>query len=222
MDWLPADVKAKYLAAERQIEALTVMAPASPIDWVRHRLNKAGYSVEEISGVSRAMRVNYSDKIPTLQMETGGKRERKKSLRDFNRRKVDALILTNAGSVGISAHCDKRWSDPKNPNRRHMIVWQAAQDINVFKQILGRVHRTGQLVPPRYSIMALDLPSERRPIARLQKKFKSLNASTSSNTKGNMDVEGVDLLNRYGDEVVGGYLAERHDMAAWLGITLGD
>ena len=222
MDWLPADVKAKYLAAERQIEALTVMAPASPIDWVRHRLNKAGYSVEEISGVSRAMRVNYSDKIPTLQMETGGKRERKKSLRDFNRRKVDALILTNAGSVGISAHCDKRWSDPKNPNRRHMIVWQAAQDINVFKQILGRVHRTGQLVPPRYSIMAMDLPSERRPIARLQKKFKSLNASTSSNTKGNMDVEGVDLLNRYGDEVVGGFLAERPDMAAWLGIPLGN
>lgn len=222
LDIVPLEVKALYMAAERQIEALNITAPASPIDWVRHRLNKAGYSVEEISGVSRAMRVNYSDKIPTLAMETGGKRERKKSLRDFNRRKVDALILTNAGSVGISAHCDKRWSDPKNPNRRHMIVWQAAQDINVFKQILGRVHRTGQLVPPRYSIMALDLPSERRPIARLQKKFKSLNASTSSNTKGNMDVEGVDLLNRYGDQIVGNFLMERPDMASWLGIPLGD
>lgn len=222
LDIVPLEVKALYMAAERKIEQLNISAPASPIDWVRYRINKAGYSVEEISGVSRGLRINYADKVPTLSMETSGKRERKKTLRDFNRRKIDVLLLTNAGSVGISAHCDRRWSDPNNPNRRHMIVWQAAQDVNVFKQILGRVHRTGQLVPPRYSIMALDLPSERRPIARLQKKFKSLNASTSSNTKGNMDVEGVDLLNRYGDQVVAGFLAERPDMAAWLGVALDD
>ena len=220
LEWLPAEAVQLYEDALAMISELDVNAPASPIDWIKFRLRKEGYSVEEITGQTRSIRVDYGAIVPVVDVARDGKKDHERFRRDFNAGKLDVVIANVAGATGISLHCDKRWTDPNNIRRRHMVVAQAPQDINIFKQMLGRVHRTGQLVPPKYSILSLDLPSEFRPIAMLQKKFKSLNASTSSNTKGNMDVHGVDLLNRYGDEVVEAKLRENPEMASWLGIDL--
>ena len=222
LSWLPEHVLQAIEQARDAIDAVNVDIPVSPIDYIRNRMKEAGYSIEEITGESRSLRVDYSTKVPTL-IRVSGKEDHEAFRRDFNANKLDAIIFNVAGATGISLHTDKRWVVPGQPvRRRHMIVAQAMLDINKFKQALGRVHRTNQVIPPRYSILALDLPSELRPVSMLQKKFKSLNASTSSNIKGNMDVEGEDILNRYGDEIVAGYLFENPDVAEMLGINIAD
>ena len=61
-----------------------------------------------------------------------------------------------------------------------MIVAQAERDINVFMQMLGRVHRTGQVALPAYTLLMGDLPAEKRPGAILCRKMASLNANTTA------------------------------------------
>ena len=77
--------------------------------------------------------------------------------RMFNNGELDAIILNVAGSTGISLHASEKFKDQR---KRHMIVAQPAQDINIFMQMLGRIHRTGQVILPKYTILSLDLPTE--------------------------------------------------------------
>jgi hypothetical protein len=57
-----------------------------------------------------------------------------------------------------------------------MIILQAAKNIDTFMQMLGRVHRTGQVIPPKYTLLMSNAPAENRPGAVLVKKMASLNA----------------------------------------------
>jgi hypothetical protein len=87
------------------------------------------------------------------------------------------MILNQAGSTGLSLHASERVSD-RRP--RHMIVAQPERNIDTHMQLLGRVHRTGQVVLPRYTQLVADIPSEKRPAAVLAKKMASLNANTTA------------------------------------------
>jgi len=221
MSDLPRDLREAYEDLYDSIDEMDNNLSASPIDWIRKRIEDAGFRTAEIT--ARGNSIDYSGLIPTVGGVPQTKIGRVQVAKDFNSGKVHAVIVNVAGATGISLHSDRRWTDTANPRRRHMIVAQPALDINMFKQLLGRVHRTGQIVPPRYSILSLDLPSEIRPIANLQKKVKSLNSSTSAATKGNMDVQGgIDLVNQYGDQVVQAYLNEHPSLASHLGIKLGE
>ena len=99
-----------------------------------------------------------------------------------------------------------------------MIIAQAAQDINVFMQMLGRVHRTGQVTLPAFQLLETDLPAEKRPTAILNGKMKSLNANTSSNTESATSIESQDMLNKYGDQVINAYLNDHPVLATTLGV----
>ena len=48
--------------------------------------------------------------------------------------------------------------------------------------------------------------------------MKSLNANTSSNTDSATSVKTVDMLNKYGDQIVANYLTDNPDLAGRLGI----
>ena len=85
-------------------------------------------------------------------------------------------------------------------------------------QMLGRIHRTGQVTLPSYEILSVDLPAEKRPTSILSNKMKSLNANTSSNTESATSIKSSDLLNKYGDQVVGAYLADNDELSQALGI----
>ena len=87
--------------------------------------------------------LEQTDKVRTTQM--------------FNSGRTDALVLNVAGSTGISLHASEKFEDQR---QRHMIIGQAAGDINIFMQMLGRIHRTGQVVLPKYTILSVDLPTE--------------------------------------------------------------
>lgn len=221
VDQMPSSLRNAYNEAYDLIDSMDDTLPASPIDWIRKRIEDAGFNTAEIT--ARSNSIDYSGLIPKIGTVPQSKKARYQTVQDFNSGKIHAMVMNVAGATGLSAHADKRWTDANNPRRRHMIVAQPALDINMFKQLLGRVHRTGQIIPPRYSILALSLPSEIRPIASLQKKVKSLNSSTSASTRSNMDVQGdLDMLNQYGDMVVQSYLNENPMLAKTLGLSVDD
>ena len=225
LEELHGETREKYDQALAVIDGLRLSIPVSPIDWMRNELEKAGYSVAEITG--RTLIVDYSDpKNPKLG-ERSKKEQNDKVLtgRRFNggihenpiakANQLDALILNVAGSTGISLHASEKFTDQR---QRHMIVVQPAQNINIFMQMLGRIHRTGQVVLPKYTLMSVDLPTEKRPTALLAKKMKSLNANTSSNTESATSVKAYDMLNKYGDEIVDQYLEDNPQLIDLLDV----
>jgi len=205
-----------YVEAQKVIDALKLDIPVSPLDWMRNEIAKAGYSVAEITG--RNLSVDYSDaKNPVLSsIDPTEQKDKVATTRKFNDGRLDAIILNVAGSTGISLHSSERFADQR---QRHMIVAQPAQDINIFMQMLGRIHRTGQVNLPKYTILNVDLPAEKRPTALLSKKMKSLNANTSSNTESATSVKSADMLNKYGDQIIGQFLADNMDLSRSLGIA---
>jgi strawberry notch-like protein/NTP hydrolase family protein len=205
-----------YKDAQKTIDKLKIDLPVSPIDWIRQRIEAEGYSVAEITG--RDLSVDYSDqKAPTVsRVPTQEQNDKVETTRRFNDGRLDSLIINVAGSTGISLHASEKFADQKP---RHMIVAQAAQDINIFMQMLGRIHRTGQVKLPGYTILNADLPAEKRPSALLSKKMKSLNANTSSNTESATSVKAADMLNQYGDQIVGNYLADNPQLTAMLHVS---
>lgn len=204
-----------YQDAADVIDGLKLSIPVSPIDWMRAEIVRAGFSVAEITG--RNLSVDYSDpKKPVLAaIEQEEQKDKVNTTRLFNSGKLDALILNVAGSTGISLHASEKFEDQR---QRHMIVAQAAGDINIFMQMIGRVHRTGQVRLPKYSILSVDLPTEKRPTAVLSVKMKSLNANTSSNTESATSVKTADILNKYGDQIVHQYLNDNYELARALGV----
>jgi hypothetical protein len=206
--------RAAYNRAQEIIDYLDLSTPVSPIDWMRKRLTDAGYKVAEITG--RDLSVDYSDPAkPKLgQVDLLEQNDKVRTTRLFNAGQLDAIILNVSGSTGISLHASEKFSDQR---KRKMIVAQPAQDINIFMQMLGRIHRTGQVALPEYDILATDLPAERRPAALLSRKMKSLNANTSSNTDSATSVEAIDMLNKYGDRIIAAYLDDNPKLKVELG-----
>ena len=204
-----------YDQAQKVIDRLAIDIPVSPIDWMRAEIARAGFSVAEITG--RDLSVDYSNpRKPVLSaIDLTEQRDKVASTRRFNGGELDALILNVAGSTGISLHASEKFSDQR---QRHMIVAQAAGDINIFMQMLGRVHRTGQVRLPKYTILSVDLPTEKRPTAVLSRKMKSLNANTSSNTESATSVKTADILNKYGDQIVNQYLVDNLALANQLDV----
>lgn len=205
-----------YRDADRLLDALAVTIPVSPIDWMRHRIASAGHVIAEITG--RSWRINYSGPVPVLsQIPSEERTDRVKTGILFNNGGIDALILNQAGSTGISLHAHEKFKDRRV---RHMIIAQPAGDVSVFMQTLGRSNRTGQVNLPRYTMLSVALPAEIRPSVNLTRKLKSLNANTSSNTRSAMSVEAPDLMNKYGDKIVGEWLHENPHIAELMGLSM--
>lgn len=215
---LPPAERAMYDAALKSVrDGAFQNLPISPVDWIRHRLEQAGMSVREVTG--RQTMIDYSDgkkyvKRPSGEMKATGKRA---SIAAFNSGKLDALILNRSGSTGVSMHAAKNFKDKR---RRHMILAQAEGNIDTHLQMLGRVHRTGQVITPTYTQLAADIPAEARPTAVLMKKMASLNANTTGARSSAFTVDAVDFMNEIGDKIVASYLYENSDVNAKLGHPL--
>ncbi|MGY8872240.1 MAG: strawberry notch C-terminal domain-containing protein, partial [Pseudomonadales bacterium] len=200
----------KYKKAQAAIDLLNVEGlPISPIDYVRNELEQEGISVSEITG--RDFRIDYSSGEPVLaKRDVKEVKDRRGTVDGFNGGSIDALVLNAAGSTGLSIHASEKFTDKKP---RHMLVMQAMADINILMQMLGRINRTGQVSLPGYTMMGVNIPAEKRPLARTSNKMKSLNANTSANTDSDTSIDAPDIMNKYGDRVVNGYLKENPDIA---------
>ena len=192
--------------------------PVSPIDAIRHELTKAGLSVAEVTG--RQTMIDYGESPPRLvarskrEMGPAGKRI---NISRFNSGKLDVLIINRSGATGVSMHASKTFKDQR---RRRMILAQAEPNIDVHLQMLGRVHRTGQVVPPAYSQIAAEIPAEARPTAVLMKKMASLNANTTGARGSVFMADAVDFINEVGDKVVAEIVFEDPELNERLGEPL--
>lgn len=188
-------------------------APMSPIDYMHSELRKAGYKTDEITG--RTITINYDGGAPTFKSRNSDIKQRRKAITGFNGGDVDVLILNQAGSTGLSLHASEKFQDQR---KRHMMIIQAESNIDTHMQMLGRVHRTGQVVVPSYSQMMADIPAEMRPAAVLLKKMASLNANTTASRKSAVTAEGtVDFMNDYGGQVAQEYLFDNPDVYQAIG-----
>ena len=173
-------------------------APISPIDYLRSEMAAAGMRVGEVTG--RTLTLDYKDGEPTIASRDPSAAGKKKTIGKFNSGEIDALILNRSGSTGYSMHASSTFKD-QSP--RHMLILQAEPNIDVYMQMLGRIHRTGQVKLPSYDIVISNIPVERRPAAILMKKLGSLNANTTANKKGATTIDSVvDFMNPYGDMLV--------------------
>jgi len=190
-------------------------APISPIDYMHSELRKAGYKTEEITG--RTMTLNYESGRPILTSRSANIKQRVNAVKAFNSGAADVIILNQAGSTGLSLHASSK-NPPAGQLKRHMIIVQAERNIDTHMQMLGRVHRTGQVIPPAYSQMMADIPAEMRPAAILLKKMASLNANTTASRKSAVTAEGaVDFMNEYGGQVAQEYLRDNPEVYEALG-----
>ncbi|MBW4466319.1 MAG: strawberry notch C-terminal domain-containing protein [Pegethrix bostrychoides GSE-TBD4-15B] len=190
--------------------------PVSPIDYITQRLERAGYSVREVTGRSAAL--DYAPDGSTFyRMRPDTERTsqaRISAVAQFNSGEADVIILNCSGSTGISLHASERFADQRP---RHMIVAQAERDINVFMQMLGRVHRTGQVALPSYTLLMSDLPAEKRPGAILCQKMAGLNANTTAARETGISIQNVvDFMNPYGEQVVTELLSDDLELDAKL------
>ena len=199
--------------------------PISPIDWIHYKLQAAGYTSSEITGRSHTIRYHGGSKKPTYQMRPtteGSIAGRRKTIIGFNNGTIDALVLNQSGSTGLSLHASEKFKDQR---RRRMIIAQAEKNIDTHMQMLGRVHRTGQVVAPAYDQMVADIPAENRPAAVLSKKMASLNANTTGARSSQFSAKDtLDFMNAYGDEVVAGLMTDLPDLHMKLGepLKMGD
>ena len=206
--------------------------PISPIDWIHYRLKKEGFTSGEITG--RGMVIDYKgpgkgvlrarsarEVSPSGRLQTIAKFNNETIDEAGKRKGISTIILNQAGSTGLSLHAK---SDYENRQKRVMFIAQPEANIDTHMQMLGRVHRTGQVVLPRYEQLIGNVPAEKRPAAVLQKKMASLNASTTASREGALTGKDVpDFINQYGDIVAKQWLEENTEIAPALGdLQLGE
>jgi hypothetical protein len=188
-------------------------APISPIDYMHQRLREAGYKTDEITG--RSVTVSYAGKAPVLASRNANIKQRLTAIRGFNSGAIDVIILNQSGATGLSLHASAKVKDQR---KRRMIIVQAEKNIDTHMQMLGRVHRTGQVITPDYTQAMADIPAEARPASVLLKKMASLNANTTASRKSAVTAEGVvDFMNNYGGQVAAEFLLDNPEIHMDLG-----
>ena len=204
-----------YNAIREKIMNLSADLPISPMDAIRMKIEDAGYSVAEITG--REMQLNRND-AGRYVVEPRKDRDKKAAMRDFNSGKLDVLMINKSGSTGISLHASSKFDDQR---QRVMVFAQFQSDINDEVQMRGRIDRSGQVTRGRYEYIMSTIPAEQRIQMMFKAKLKSLDANTTSSQKSKFnEIEIVDYLNKYGDEVVWEYMKEHPELEERLGDPL--
>lgn len=230
------DARENYFNIYQKIEASSGNLCLSPIDYIKQKIEAAGYSVAEVTG--RKLAVNLSFPFQNTSLNGLGERvsdfprtasfqgtiiKRKAenvndSFRKFNNNQVDVLMINQSGSTGASAHAiPTALVANEQVKQRVMIVLQAELDINTEVQKRGRINRTGQILKPIYDYLISSIPAEKRMMMMLQKKLKSLDANTTANQRNSESLmKSEDFLNKYGDQVVAKYLEDNPELAEQL------
>lgn len=205
---ISAEGQKKYRELARKIEQASSGLSISPIDVIKNKVQRAGFSIGELTG--REFELQYNDDGTVRKVKRADK-DKKKLMRDFNNGSLDMLILNQSASTGISLHASTRFSDQR---QRVMIFAQNQLDVNTEVQMRGRTDRTGQVHRSKYEYIVSPIPAEGRLMMMFKSKLKSLDANTTSSQKSKInEMQIVDFLNKYGDQVVVDYLKENPELA---------
>lgn len=204
---LSEEGKTIYNDLVKKIKQASSGITISPIDVIKKRIREAGYKVGEMTG--RDIELDIQDNGGAIVSKRTDK-NKKKLARDFNAGDIDVLIINQSGSTGISLHASEKFNDKR---QRVMLSAQTQLDVNTEIQLRGRIDRTGQLVRGAYRYIISPIPAEQRLIMMFKAKLKSLDANTTSSQKSKTnEIEVVDFLNKYGDEIVTEYLKENRNI----------
>ncbi|MDI6752786.1 MAG: strawberry notch C-terminal domain-containing protein [Thermodesulfobacteriota bacterium] len=201
---LPPRLQAMWRNLVTLLESTTTDVPALPIDYIAKALVKEGFKVGEITGREHVLDWEQEGNILRRRSEKE-KSDKNTPVNRFNSGEYDALIINSSGSSGISLHSGEKFKDQRP---RHMILTQMSNEINEAVQLLGRIHRTGQVNLPSYMIKISSLPGEKRPLAVLQKKLSSLFANISAKGESAYSLDVNDIINQYGDQVIAEMFAD--------------
>ena len=204
------------LITEYGKETLAMDLALSPIDYIKRRIEKAGYRIGEITKRKNELIQNEDgtwtkqsikhDKKDVIRRFNGGKA--KKPLPESER--LDAIIMNRSGATGNSLHASQRFGDQRP---RKMIILQPAKDSSEEVQIRGRIDRTGQVSRGEYFYIMSPIPAEKKIIMMLRQKLASLDANSVGSEKVESNkVEAEDMDNKYGDEVAKDFLAEHPEI----------
>jgi hypothetical protein len=216
-----------------KIRSSAIGISSSPIDVVIDVIKKAGYSVSEVTGRTRQLKL-LGDDLAEIQSKV--KEAPNDAFRKFNNNEVDVLLINQSGSTGASAHAVPTKKVPKEQvKQRVMIFLQSELNVNTEVQKRGRINRTGQILSPIYDYVISSVPAEKRLSMMLQKKLKSLSANTTSSQADAMsgakeklvlDPDNIDFLDKYGDKIIFEWLLEHPEVNLKiddpLGITKSD
>jgi hypothetical protein len=201
---MPSHLQTMWRNLTNLLESTTTDVPAMPIDYIAKALIKEGFKVGEITGRRHVLDWEQEGNILRRRSDKE-KSDKNTPVNRFNSGEYDALIINSAGSSGISLHSGEKFQDQRP---RHMILTQMSNEINEAVQLLGRIHRTGQVNLPSYMIKISSLPGEKRPLAILQKKLASLFANVSAKGESAYSLDVNDIINQYGDQVIAEMFAD--------------
>ena len=205
---MPENLQAMWHSLIAMIDNTVTDVPAMPIDTIAKALAKEGFKVGEITGRTHVL--DWTEEKNILRKRSDKEKYDKATpVNDFNSGALDALIINSSGSTGISLHSSTTFKDQRP---RHMILTQMSNEINEAVQLLGRIHRTGQVNKPSYMIKISSLPGEKRPLAILQKKLATLFANVSGKGESAYSLEVNDIINQYGDRVIAEMFADDPDL----------
>lgn len=212
---LPEAGQNKYYEIREKIENLSADLPISPMDAIKMKIQKAGYKVGEITGRKLEM---VQDENRKYIIHNRKDRDKKSAARDFNNGQLDVLMVNKSGCTGISLHASPKFEDQR---QRVMVFAQFQSDINDEVQMRGRIDRTGQKFRGKYEYIMSSIPAEQRLQMMFKAKLKSLDANTTSSQKSKFnEMEVVDYLNKYGDDVTWQYMLEHPELSEKLGDPL--
>lgn len=153
-------------------EKLARRLPGNPLDEL---LDAFGDRADEITG-----RRHREVVVAAPSSDDGRKRQRRvvrrtnREVRDaFQRGDLDVVIISEAGSSGISLH-----AEPEDSRQRLHLILEVPWSSESFLQQCGRTHRTNQSSAPEFVLLTTDLPGESRFVAAIQRKLLHLGALT--------------------------------------------
>lgn len=237
VDMIPAHVQSAFRRAQAAIQSYESALPASPLDYIRWQLEK-NYVWEEggkvrvgptppkgaakvrpfvTSEITGRKHIVVYDAEGNMTLGNRDDVSKRGMISGFQNGSIDAAILNISGTTGLSLHAH---ADIEDQRVRHMLIVQPLADINEYKQLSGRPNRNGQVELPVYTFPGTALPAEKRPLAVLQKKLRSLTSQTKSATDSAQDIDTSDFVNEYGDIVVSRWLRDHPEYVELLGIEM--
>ena len=203
-------LEAQMMRIKRMIDSMPDLS-LSVIDDVKDRVEKAGYTIGEITGRTLTFHEGRI-KRRTIPNATEVKN-------DFNDGVLDAIVINVSGATGIDLHASKTFQDQR---QRFMLELQPPADVVRKMQARGRPNRYDQVIEPIIRTYLSGLPVEMRLAAMDNAKLRKLSANTTSNRDTAQLTRDVpDLINPIGDLVCSRYAESRPELMRRLGFRIG-
>ena len=181
---------------ERGVDAAEVEElRVNVFDRVREAAEAMGMTFEDITGRRFEFRAGDDGAVRAFLRE---KPVTADAVSRYNKGQTDVLGLNSGSATGVSAQASL--AHGRDVRCREMIKLAFQREITDERQVEGRVHRAGQLIPPRYTIPVTGFAPDDRIANLFNRANRSLTSSTSATRENRTNADhAVDILNPIGE-----------------------